>query len=900
MSESVSNTLNQYVEAADVDGVLNWIATLAAEDSKLLPKMIFKAFKLYQTLGYEWAAKGVSVLCAALYATANLTDIKRTDGFRSPEFETLKRIITLFKPTWLDAWAEWLLEDSPWQFRLIHPLVVGGYCQKPQTDAYIFGMIDTLVYHHGSHETLFERIVACPDILQTDVWRLFEIEGGGEFSLAAKDKYANGVWANTLKALSDQGHLSRSRLLDACLNTLEQDFAQFRASWFSRFFTSLEPTLDELASRANSLMLLLGSQIPPTVSFALKNLNILEKKQLLDVEVFLTHVEAPLQANTKATIMLALRILTSLAKRHSNKAAQIALHSAGAIIFDNGDVQKKVFDIIDKYGIHGDQALMNTLQLNVDFVVPSLKNRLEPWLGSDAIEDEIDDDVGPQVTDERQNRYQEITPIKSFETLIVEFSQLLESPNDPIQIERVLDALSRLGRIKPDNSIVLLAPLKKRALQLEQRSSVEGVARYLAMLAVSYTSETNLFKVLYSKIVKERSPQFDDVFFARLYFLVEGILRGGEGCSLISAPTHGRGFINPNVLALRARQMAAQNADFSSIDKALAIMRIDTSILNEAQTANVVGELCAISCEFSLACAYALGADVAIGGAQALWIAAACTNTPNATDKRLVEKFGKLGPNAGVQPDYQPWVEVRKTDNYCFYDLKVEKSVPVPASIAIDQIGLLFHRVGRGNYYDNAHFDSDEALVKWGSTLWPANLEPYFCCGACEIDITWAEAQWHVQSFFEPLLDSAVPLKPMALLLIVAGLSSKEPGQKGIAMDIVIMSIDDGRMDINKLAGQMSVLMTTGIITVSRWTKILKEISTVSNRHGKAMRLLIQSLFRFNPEDSPRELGGLIELLYELSVASKTKVTDTQAIEFFTVNNKGGKQAKFAKKLLAL
>ncbi|MCJ8273689.1 MAG: DUF6493 family protein, partial [Psychrosphaera sp.] len=379
MNESISNKLNQFVKKADVDGALNWIATLHAEDSKSLPKMIFKAFRAYESTDYEWgsraaktASANIELLVAALYATAGLTDIKRVGAFRHPEFETLKRIITLFKPAWIDAWANWLLDDSPRLFRLIHPLYIAGYCKKPQTDSYIFGMIDTLVYHHGSDETLFEGIVACPEILQTDVWRLFEIEGGGEFSLAAKDKYANSIWATTLKQLSEQGHLSRSRLLDASLDTLKQDFAQFRAGWFSRFFTAMTPTDDELASRANRLLLLLGSQIPPTVSFALKNLLILEKKKLLDVEAFLSHVEAPLQANTKATVMLALRILTSLAKRHSDKSEQIALCCADAIIFDNADVQKKVFDIIDKYGNHGDQQLIDTLQLNVDFIVPSL------------------------------------------------------------------------------------------------------------------------------------------------------------------------------------------------------------------------------------------------------------------------------------------------------------------------------------------------------------------------------------------------------------------------------------------------------------------------------------------------------------------------------------------------
>ncbi|MFT6153760.1 MAG: hypothetical protein ACJA1X_001105 [Bermanella sp.] len=63
---------------------------------------------------------------------------------------------------------------------------------------------------------------------------------------------------------------------------------------------------------------------------------------------------------------------------------------------------------------------------------------------------------------------------------------------------------------------------------------------------------------------------------------------------------------------------------------------------------------------------------------------------------------------------------------------------------------------------------------------------------------------------------------------------------------------------------------------------------------------IIQSLLRFDPEDSPRELGGLIELLFELNVATGKSIDDERAIEFLKTNSKGGKQGKFSKRLLAL
>ncbi len=65
-----------------------------------------------------------------------------------------------------------------------------------------------------------------------DVWRFFEVEGGGEDSLANYEKYCKTnreSWAGRLKRFSEEGKLDRQRLLDASLDASDRDFAQYRA-----------------------------------------------------------------------------------------------------------------------------------------------------------------------------------------------------------------------------------------------------------------------------------------------------------------------------------------------------------------------------------------------------------------------------------------------------------------------------------------------------------------------------------------------------------------------------------------------------------------------------------------------------------------------------------------------
>ena len=76
-------------------------------------------------------------------------------------------------------------------------------------------------------------------------------------------------------------------LLDASLEALSRDFVQMRSGWFSRFHEELKPSLDERAARVDRYLLLLGSTIAPTVSFAVKALQKLDRKGLVPAEALL-------------------------------------------------------------------------------------------------------------------------------------------------------------------------------------------------------------------------------------------------------------------------------------------------------------------------------------------------------------------------------------------------------------------------------------------------------------------------------------------------------------------------------------------------------------------------------------------------------------------------------------
>ena len=75
-------------------------------------------------------------------------------------------------------------------------------------------------------------------------------------------------------------------------------------------------------------------------------------------------------------------------------------------------------------------------------------------------------------------------------------------------------------------------------------------------------------------------------------------------------------------------------------------------------------------------------------------------------------------------------------------------------------------------------------------------------------------------------------------------------------------------------------------------------MATVSTVHAAFTRDLIAGALRHDPADPPRDIGGLVELLYELTVSTGTPVSDPETLAYLSGVTGGGKLKRFAKKLL--
>jgi hypothetical protein len=306
--------------------------------------------------------------------------------------------------------------------------------------------------------------------------------------------------------------------------------------------------------------------------------------------------------------------------------------------------------------------------------------------------------------------------------------------------------------------------------------------------------------------------------------------------------------------------------------------------------------------EWERAIRYALGASrVTAGDTTALWVAAARARSPWVDDERIEAAFPNRGPDAGRKATYI--VSFHKDRNY--HKLEIQSQPPMPKSIDRGCVTVAFHATHKRFSYMPWGLRSaggqTVGSVRWTATIWPLARESYFAAALDTIagNLDWWEAAWQNKALLEPLLDPGTPLRTMGLMLLATALAAKEPGEYGLATDIAIRAIEEGRLGSDNLGQVLAQILPTGLIIPARWRKTLADVASASPVHGLVIQRALQASLRDKPENLPRDFAKLIDLLHELSIDLNLPVAD-EGCRAFLQNVASGKGRVVAKSLLNL
>ncbi|MCC2668283.1 MAG: hypothetical protein K0Q72_754 [Armatimonadetes bacterium] len=887
----------------------------------------------------ERLEKVVEAAAVSMAGTATLTELKAL-GWRAWHLpEPAWSLIAERRPEWLQGWADWVVEQNIQSWVYVRRLIRSGAISPPAGDGYITALI-------GCTRDALALLREDPELLEREVWQLFEVEGGGENSLSARDKFnrGEGSWSHALRTLSAEGRLSRERLLDASLDALQRDFGQFRVAWFSSFHEALTPTLDERAARADRYLQLLGSPIPPTVSFALKALAVLDKGGQLPAAAFVGHVAPALGAREKGTVTLALKLLEKVGKHDAVLAEPVTHVACEALLHERPDVQEAALNLIERLGRKDDPVLGELLRGRLEDLAPSQRPRAAAWVGAAtpsepraapaaapsapreelsarvaaiappfrelasldaALADIAAGELSAPPVDLRDSRIPRLDPdarlrpVEDLDELIELLSMLLENHGPPDEIERALDGLTRLADERPADFDQRTAPLKKRAAALLKRLEADAfqgwLPRDLPLAVTAWLTGT----------VAERArvPARDlTYFYGNRLLEVSRCAAARQPTVLLGAPTHAGGWIDPRVLVERVRRRP-DGAELLLADAIQALLRLAPD-----HRAAALADASALPGELGDALRHALGAEgIPVGKTRPLWVAAARARDPLAADPAVLAAFPRLGPGAAAEAaaslDVKRRIFKDRSREITTFQVRLAVEPALPTRVEPNLPTVLLY---------DTEYDTDLNTRRWLAQLWPWGREAWFAEGAGLIgnNLDWWEAEWDNRVFLETLLEPDTHLGPMGMTLLGLGLAAKEPGESGLATDGLIAAAADGRVTGEKLGDALARLLSLGLdatgakpggfITGTRWARTLADAARSGPLAAEVVSAALQRVLSRQPSLKPADLAALLELLHELSVQLGAAITDAEARRYLESQRGSGKGGKLAQSLLAL
>lgn len=444
------------------------------------------------------------------------------------------------------------------------------------TDDYILTLVGGLGGRHLQEVRLF--LLRNDHLLREELfWRIFEVEGGGEISLANVDKFSREDlnWHNTVVLLTKEGTLDRKRMLRSCLQALNRDFSSYRAGWFSRVYSALEPLPQEAAADQDLLRLCMASSTTATLSLGVKQLEAVHKAGLLDAVPFVESCNAAF-SGPKASAISLVRTLEALGVKAQVNADDIANALLAGLAHPHADVQRSVVKLFTKLG---KQELAREQR---ESLAPAVAAELFPGaMPKTQLQSEAQMDA--QRVSASLPSPQPLSPWTD-EDAYARYATLLESPADVAEFELSLAWLATSERIAET-----LSPLTKRA-QTQAKREIENYPAKLLLSAVSkdveFLPRTYWQPSEYvdgkwvedpakreARELKEEFCAFPSLIF-RMREVVTIVREIEPRRSLLATPTDTQGWVDLNVLKERFTEAKHASVSPLSHDLAQALARV--------------------------------------------------------------------------------------------------------------------------------------------------------------------------------------------------------------------------------------------------------------------------------------------------------------------------------------
>lgn len=780
-----------------------------------------------------------------------------------------------FKPPGVDLLVEAILKEGPHVIEDVQRLIVAGVAARPASEVYIAGLMLLFRREHDRPRGLEAPFKEDPGLKDT-LLQILDIEGTSVANLASLEKQlGEWRWSNVLLQLNALGVYPRAELLDRTIAALERDLKESRSNWLRAFHQKLAPTIPEMSPHCSRYLALFESRMPTTVTLALEAVQQLDDAGLIAPDQLLGALRRVLSSAVKKHVEAALKLLDRCVKRDPALATGAAAAIVPALAHESSDVQKQVLRRLDEWGM--DEATRSMLAKYHNAISPMHRDELRRLGGqaapvSDSVEPLVsrpEERVGPLDPSRR------IQPIAAIDELVDRTSYVFEHSFELDEWERVLAGLVQAAPLS-EEACRRFEPVAARLPRLQTPQAWE-IGRVLLLLLKSDRLRASPTSSMWG-------PNLADQHLTRRVEDAMNLAILGKGLVPLSTPTHMRGFIDARLLIERVRAHIDAGVTDSVHEQASALLRLAPVADEQAvEAARALPES-----EFTLALRYALGDRISRLEESALFAAAArIRRVLNGNSRRRHEWYLR-----GIQQE-----EI--TEDFARITFKRVETLPEAIPDPVAALELENDQLDRRGWFQRPTIGGrNEGFILYHSTLVPSDLDCFFADGVTELAHGQRSTVRQNLPYLQLLLDPTVEMSPIATLLLAAGLVTGNAGETAIAVDALVCTHREGRLDVSLLAKSLPPVLKVSSQELTRPAKSFREARRIDAAVSPVVFELIRALLEIKPEEPPRGTNALLELAVEIVAEGAATLTE-QSRQTVARLVLGGKGATLRKALLS-
>lgn len=948
MKKDIHNTYKKILKRKVVDDIIPFLRDLTPEQREELRKTIFEQDRYYygeietkegNWTSYSYRGTHEQFLILGLSKFVCYND-KGKYKIGSPywSYKYIEKIFEFYIPEWFSSNLQKNLNSNEWSkpysmdYSFMMKLKNMGLHEP--SDSLIRDLLPWhLLSRNDDDENNFtsfrdnENLLIHPETLKEHIWLMFTDQSDIHHCQAWDKNEGKKVWIIALKELSDEGHISRNRLLKETLKTTGNNFDKPLSQWFINLFEFLEPTPDELFSLWTDLLNVFNSPISKGPNLILKYFKKLVTDKRFKLNEFLDYCPILLSSETKGIVTSTLMILEKLAKKHPRKSSEICMASSNALMNKDASIQERTAKIINKYGKHDDSELIDTVAVFKPELRASSLELLNPFF--EQIEEEDTDDINFQTPEFIPEPLVYPETLDDFFFLVSEVLENRSVQNNELLLQSMIAMQNKVNSSNIDRLEPALQKAYKQVLGIGvftfgtlDHLIATIVINYCDFLVKKYPSEGESLKTIRRIYLNKQEQMSQEIpgwenrilklkkwytreeynsayrpLWERSVFVLDQLYANVD-LPILSIPTHFPSRIQPKTLVDRIAKWQQNKSTPNRADLQIAISRCAfREFPEQVSTEGLSGEIKYIM-EFLL---NDQPPSSTIKDKNLWWVAAV---TKNALE--IPEELRKLSFNNIAQPNYTgEYSYVFRIKKSTTQDWSVEKGKMVDVPIEIETMTLfmpeaemikdsriklikqkkskhaplyehdlqLYHNV----LAKKMNYTQPESDIEWIFSMVPNNPEPLLS------SVIWSslkdnyylgevDKRYHLK-IINLLLNISTQYGKMSHLLLASNMIREDKTIRTLAGEVWIQAVTNQQIN-NTLFGKMiGKHFAAEFVPVKRFTDLIENsLFGVSVQHNNELITLIENCLLQLSAKPPTGIKKVLESYNELLHKEKKQV----------------------------